>query len=140
MTMNNLCELNKTTDEFLNRHWPASGDFGERPTWISWESPFLRGGIPNNELGGCYALFIGEDLIYIGKGVTKATGGISRRLTGYVLRIKGHEGKTALRKLMERWGNITNVCTIGFSEGMKYLALSLESFLIREFAPRDNRR
>lgn len=141
--MNSLCELNQTTDEFLNRHWPASGDFGERPTWKSWE-PFLRGCVPNNTLGGCYALFIAEKVIYIGKGAANGRGstdGIACRVTGHVLRIAGYEAgtRTPLRKLTEKWKDITGICTIGFEKESEYLAHALESFLIRELTPQENR-
>jgi hypothetical protein len=103
INMNNLSELNKTTDKFFILQWPSSGTFGKRPTWERWAT-FPLGSAPYYTLGGCYALFEGENLIYIGKGASKGRGktpyhGIARRLQSHVLRA-GNHGYT----LIEEWG------------------------------------
>jgi hypothetical protein len=140
--MNNLVKLNETTEEFFRRHWPLSGNFGFRPAWVRWE-PFLFGSAPNYKLGGCYALFEKESLIYVGKGVGKGRGstshhGISRRLSSHVLRIDRYENEGHWCKLMDKWSFITDIYTIGFSNETEYLAHALENFLIRELSPPKN--
>ncbi|MDI1278612.1 hypothetical protein, partial [Methylobacter sp.] len=133
---------NKTTDELFKLHWPSSGNFGKRPTWEKWE-PFLRGNVPNYKLGGCYALFEGVSLIYIGKGVGKVRGstlshGISRRLSSHVLRIDKYEKDYHWCKLIDKWNGITDIYTIGFSNESEHLAHALENFLIRKLSPPKN--
>jgi hypothetical protein len=141
LDMNNLFELNTTTDKFFNLHWPLAGNFGIQPTWKKWEK-FLCNSVPNHEKGGCYALFEGDLLIYVGKGVGKGGGatpyhGISRRLSSHVLR-SYHGSNNYLYELKDKWVDISDIYTIGFDNESEYLAHSLENFLIRKLTPPKN--
>lgn len=87
--MSDLAILRSATDEFFRRHWPAEILSFERPDWKNWDS-FLYGSVPNHDLGGCYALFCKNQLLYVGLGASKGTDryrdhGISRRLMAHVL-------------------------------------------------------
>lgn len=135
--MKNKNHLISATEDFFYLHWPSAWKSLKAPVWLNWDS-FLLGSVPNHKLGGCYALFENENLIYIGKGV----GNISRRLTNHVLRIKGYtEVKGVhLSKLLEKWENVTAIYTIGFEPETEYLAHSLENYLIRRLTPRENKQ
>lgn len=142
--MSSICDLKNISNEFFNLHWPLQKNSGPQPTWIRWE-PFLRGSAPNYKLGGCYALFSREELIYVGVGVAKGRGstlyhGISRRLSGHVLRIDRYENEFQFYKLTDKWTDATDIYTIGFSNEIEYLALALEEFLIRKLSPIKNLR
>ena len=133
--MSNFFEMEETTKEFFDLHWPSLGNFGEQPIWKQWD-PFLRGSVPNYKLGGCYALFERGNLIYIGKG----SHGISRRLSSHVLRIDHYteEKGEHISKLTDKWKDVDAIYTIGFTNEIEYLALALENFLIRKLSPPNN--
>lgn len=142
--MSNFSDMEETTREFFDRHRPSSRNFGRSPIWRRWDS-FLRGPVPNYMLGGCYALFEGGDLIYIGKGVGKGRGptpyhGISRHLSSHVLRIDNYteEKGEHISKLTDKWKNVDAIYTIGFANEIEYLAHALENFLIRKLSPPKN--
>ena len=133
-------DLEGCTSEFFRFHWPA--DFNEAPNWVSWQE-FLKGSVPNHQHGGCYAIFSGPSLIYIGLGVSRGGGiyqqhGISRRLMAHVLRSDLARGRQ-WSKLDESWRDATAIYTLGFP-GREYLAPALESYLIRELSPPRNSR
>ncbi|MFX7427471.1 hypothetical protein ABTJ07_19030, partial [Acinetobacter baumannii] len=73
------------TGDFFELHWGL--DFGF-PEWdFSWN---FVGPVPNYLLGGLYALFSDEKLLYVGLGASRGGGiyqdrGISRRLLAHVL-------------------------------------------------------
>lgn len=141
--MSDLIKLEQTTNQFFLRHWSNENLPYQRPDWMEWKD-FLYGSVPNYDLGGCYVLFSGNDLIYVGLGASRGSGlyvdhGISRRLMAHVIasdRLRGKEWS----KLREPWSNVTALFTIGFPNEYAYLAAALESFLIRELSPPKNSR
>lgn len=129
------------TGDFFERHWNVEA-LGAPPAWQAWET-FLDGSVPNHQYGGCYAIFAGHELIYVGLGASRGGGrypehGISRRLMAHVLRSDRRKSPYGSR-LIEAWAEATAIWTIGFAS-CGYLAPALESFLIRELAPRRNGR
>lgn len=115
----------------------------QRPGWKTWE-PFLYGSVPSHDLGGCYALFSENELLYIGLGASKGGGlypdhGISRRLMAHVIASDRQRGQQ-WSKLRESWGSVTSIRTIGFPNDFSYMAAALETFLIRELNPPRNSR
>jgi hypothetical protein len=138
--MSNYDELNKQSTEFFMKHWPV--DLGEKPTWKRWE-PFLSCPIVNYNYGGCYALFEGEHLVYVGVGISKGGSanpkpGISQRLSSHVYR-KDNEKDGNWHKLIDQWNALTCIYTIGFPTEFEYLAPALECFLIRKLNPKKNK-
>lgn len=134
-------DLLKQTGDFFARHWSREL-MGPPPEWHCWET-FLHGSVPNYQHGGCYALFAGDELIYIGLGASRGGGryvahGVSRRLMAHVIRSDKARGPFA-SKLLENWAETTAIWTIGFPTG-EYLAAALETYLIRELSPRRNSR
>jgi hypothetical protein len=130
------------TDEFFRLHWLTSEIKAPPPAWEIWE-PFLFGSVPNYDLGGCYALFESDSLIYLGLGASRGGGiykehGISRRLMSHV--IKADRSRTKGAMLRDKWENITAIYTIGFPSNFSYMAASLEGFLIRQLKPNGNFR
>src|SRR5690606_1694229 len=82
-------ELMAATGSFFDLHWNTTA-IGVPPVWEPWAT-FLEGSVPNYQYGGCYALFVESELVYIGVGVSRGGGlypqhGISRRLMAHVLR------------------------------------------------------
>lgn len=141
--MDDLRKLQQTTDEFFRRHWRSESLSCQQPNWNGWEE-FLYGSAPNYELGGCYALFAGNELLYVGLGASRGGGlypdhGISRRLMAHVIASDRHRGESWSR-LRDPWSSITAIFTIGFPNECIYLAAALEAFLIRELSPPRNAR
>lgn len=129
-------DLEEATNRFFQMHWNLQAIGQEPPAWISW--PEFKGSVPNYQLGGCYALFEGANLSYVGVGASKGGGlypehGISRRLMSHVLRIDREKG-SQWSKPRQGWESITTIYTIGFTANVAHLALALETFLIREFS------
>ena len=57
--------LETETKKFFDLHWGSSPQI---PTWdFSWN---WCNAVPNHELGGVYALFSGDALVYIGLGAS----------------------------------------------------------------------
>jgi len=84
----NYNSLVADTQAFFNHHW-STDSLGPTPEWEAW-STFLLGSVPKYNEGGCYALFVEDELVYIGLGASKGGGlylksGISRRLMSHVL-------------------------------------------------------
>jgi len=140
--MTNFTDLVNSTELFFGHHWPQQAvDFDVPPGWTPW-SPFLYGPLPNYQCGGCYALFVEDDLVYVGLGVAKGGGasehhGISRRLAGHVLRRDAQRGR-GWYKTVDRWSAATALYTIGFTHQTEYLAPALERFLIWKLDPPKN--
>lgn len=136
-----LDQLREETCAFFSLHW-NSASLGELPTWDRWET-FLKGSVPNYQFGGCYALFSGDELIYVGLGASRGGGryiahGISRRMMSHVYRSDRARGPYSLR-LRRGWEEVKEVWTLGLPE-RDYLASALESYLIRRLKPRRNAR
>ena len=139
--MSSFIKLKQSTDEFFQRHWSSASLPCQRPDWKVWEN-FLYGSVPNHDLGGCYVLFSGDELLYVGLGASRGGGpypnhGISRRLTKHVIESDPQRGGDRSR-LREPWNNVNAIFTIGFPNECAYLAAALEAFLIRELNPPSN--
>lgn len=138
----NMELLTANTGEFFSLHW-QSQKLGDPPAWKKWE-PFLFGSVPNRELGGCYALFAGDKLIYVGLGVSRGGGiypecGISRRLMSHVY-CSAPERGSGWSRLRKKWTHVSEIRTIGFSSATVYLAPALENYLIRAIPELSNAR
>lgn len=136
-------DLLSATDEFFSLHWLQSSILGNAPQWKIWEN-FLCGSVPNFDLGGCYALFSGDELIYVGLGASRGGGiypnhGISRRLMAHVICADRERGRE-WAKLREPWMDVTSLYSIGFPHDQAYLPAALEGFLIRKLSPPRNSR
>jgi hypothetical protein len=129
-----------STERFFKRHW---GIEQPSPAWdFSWQ---WRGAIPNYDHGGVYALFAGNQLLYVGLGASRGGGiyknrGISKRLYGHVIRVAPNDPEGTLYLPRERWLalGIDLVATIGFPSAYDYLASALEDYLIGELNPSEN--
>jgi hypothetical protein len=136
-----LEKLIEATSGFFGLHWSPE-QLGEPPGWRLWET-FLEGSVPGYQYGGCYALFEGNRLTYIGLGVSRGGGlyqqhGLSRRIMAHVYRSDHARGPNCLR-LHEKWLRTTGLYTLAFPEH-EYLAPALESYLIRDLQPPRNAR
>ena len=127
------------TVEFFQKHWNLEKSPPE------WSEPWMWiGSVPNYQLGGVYALFKGDELIYIGLGASRGGGrypdsGLSRRLMAHVYRT-APKGSTQSYLPREKWQEvgITSVSTIGFPLENNYLASALEDYLIGHLNPSEN--
>ncbi len=132
-------DLVEATNLFFARHWTAAE---MPPEWnFSWN---WCGAIPSFDLGGVYALFTKEKLLYVGLGASRGGGlyekhGLSRRLMNHVVINAPKESQVSYVP-RERWANleIDLVATIGFSK-WDYLAPALEDFLIDTLSPSENK-
>lgn len=138
--MNEFSDLQTKTAEFFQLHWPSGNE--EAPQWIKWD-PFLSAPGPNYDKVGCYALFAGPEVFYLGVGMAKGKPGSRYENHGISARLNhvmsaDHE-KGSGYKLKEKWANlgINGAYTLGFTK-YTYLALALENFLITEMRPREN--
>lgn len=134
-------QLVEATNQFFDRHW-VDELAGSRPTWMQWQ-PFLFGSVPNHQYAGCYAVFFGSELRYIGLGASRGGGiyvehGISRRLRDHVTKSDRSRGKE-WDKLREKFFGATSIYTLGLPTA-PYLAASLETYLIRSLFPPMNGR
>ena len=133
-----LTQLKAATESFFDMHWNADAIGAQPPAWDGWVE--FKGSAPNYQLGGCYALFSGDALEYIGLGTSRGGGlycdhGISRRLGSHVYRLDKERGPGWL-KLRPGWESITSINTIGFQTQHSHLATALEAYLIRAFEGR----
>ncbi len=137
--MSKIADLEIATGRFFELHWPSTETHLSQPLWENW-STFLYKSVPNNKFGGCYALFEKGTLLYIGKGVS-AKDGISKRLSSHVLGVKSYAENPGehLSYLREKWSDVTEIWTIGFTKEWDYLAHALEVFLIRQLQPIKNK-
>lgn len=131
--------LSAQTKEFFSLHWGLNE---EPPEWnYSWR---WLNAIPNYQLGGLYALFSGNKLLYVGLGASTGGGiykdrGISRRLLAHVLQTAPKDTSVSYEP-QDRWKaiQVDLVATIGFPAGRNYLACALEDYLIGELNPPEN--
>lgn len=133
--------LEEFTQDFYLLHW-CCDQLPTPPRWKSW-APFLYGSAPYWQEGGCYALFAGPTLVYIGLGASKGGGrylkcGISRRMMAHVY-CSANKSDPKVLKLRDNWSGVTEIQTLGLGD-RDYLAPALESFLIRALSPSRNRR
>lgn len=131
-------QLEAETKKFFGMHWNTDLIGTPSPSWQVWNE--FKGSAPNYQLGGCYALFAGDALEYIGLGSSRGGGlycdhGISRRLGSHVYRLDKERGPGWL-KLRPDWESITSIHTIGFEARHNHLAPALEAYLIRAFEGR----
>lgn len=132
MSINQLVEK---TEEFFVRHWTESS-IGE--TAPKWSSPWkFIGSIENGDKVGCYALFSGENLIYVGV----AESGLGSRTNAYT-RVSPSQssGEDRVYVPAPEWGNkqLTHMYTIAFPKNYWYLSSALEKYLIRMLQPKEN--
>lgn len=124
-------ELREATEyffkTFINR---------ENTEYAEWSEPWLfHGEIPNAEKnGGCYALFVQEELVYIGIGIGKNSGLTSKVSKHWVLNNGNPEQRY---KPSNQFPDITSIMTIGFNEHC-FLASALETYLIEILQPARN--
>lgn len=133
-------QLLQATTEFFTHHWVIE-KLGQHPSWQNWE-PFLIGSEPNYQHPGCYAVFFGSDLRYIGSGTSRGNNryvehGISRRLRGHVYKVDSTRRPNGC-KLLPKFAGATAIYTLGLP-GVGYLAPALEAYLIRHLNPSMNK-
>lgn len=134
--------LARVTRRFFKLHWSSNR---VQPTWRRWD---LTDPPPEAEMGGCYAVYRKEKLLYIGVAVTQgknaaATGrryGLLNRLRRHVVRKKrGSNGfEPMVRVGKEQWEKIDCIQLIGFPDEQRYLAPALEGYLIERLQPEIN--
>lgn len=126
------------TKSFFEKHWCNNI---ETPEWIGdwkWEDS-----VPNHDKAGVYALINeNEEVVYIGLGASKGGGqykdhGLSYRLLNHVITIDKEKGKCHY-KAQDRWKDIKEIYTIGFSREYSYMSSALEDYLIVKLQPKKN--
>jgi len=137
-----ITEIRSETVKFFNQHWNEER-LGTPPDWKVTRSPFTHDLFPYHDKGGCYALGVGREIIYIGIGNSLGSGqyegyGIIRRLLHHVLKADPMFRGKGLRVVRDKWSSVTDVYTIGFHGDVEYIANSLEEFLIRRCRPQRN--
>lgn len=140
MTAPTMVDLEAATEQFFGLHWGIDATY---PCWnFSWK---WRCAVPNYHLGGLYALFAGNCLIYVGLAASRGSGnyqgrGISRRLMAHVLKTAPDNRDSVNYTLREHWRTcgVDLVATIGFPAEYDYLAPALEDFLIGKLNPPEN--
>lgn len=133
--------LDQLTNAFFQRHWQTS--FGPTPMWNEPWSTTGQGPIPCHDMQGCYSLYQGEQLVYVGLGASRGAGlyvghGIGKRLYSHVLRVdaaRGVQNNKGFYCPREKWAHVTHLRTIGLPAGYGYLAPALELFLLNRLAP-----
>ncbi len=132
-----FCDLERETKVFFDLYWKQ--EYGQRPSWSGhW---VFEGTIPQNDKRGCYALFTGYDIIYIGIGIGRSTdfyrgAGLGDRLKNYWRVNKNNPGKNYQPR--DNWKEVTSIITIGFGEDHFPLAAALKVYLIGKLNPRRN--
>ena len=130
--------LVQETEKFFNHYWNISKE--EPPFWSErWD---FNSSIPNNEKRGCYALFNGQELIYIGVGIGKSFGkylgsGLGVRLKRY-WKVNKDQNSDVKYMPTDDWLELTSLMTIGFEEKDYPLAAALEIYLINKLNPLRN--
>jgi hypothetical protein len=129
-----IADLEEATSRFFKMHWNEPAISLSPPSWLGWHE--FHGSVPNFQNAGCYALFEGRSIVYVGLGASKGGGlytehGISRRLLSHVLRRNPTLGKSWY-STRPPWEQVTAIYTIGFNSEFAHLSPALESFLIRE--------
>jgi hypothetical protein len=132
-------QLRQLTQEFFKTHWGISDV--NPPQWSEhWK---FDGTIPNHDLGGSNALFKGEEIIYIGVGISQGNKayhnhGLGFRLKNYWKVDKSENPKTKYTQ-RKNYTEVTSILTIGFPNEYSYLAAALEVLLISKLKPVQNR-
>ncbi len=132
-------DLLNRTSEFFKLYWNVS----EVPP--SWNEPWdWNTEIPGQRNRGCYALFQGDEVVYIGVGLGKSTekydgAGLGDRLKRYWQLNKGEDRRVKRYQPTHNWKEITALKTIDFDEEHYHLAAALEIFLIRKLKPKRNK-
>lgn len=95
--------------------------------------------MPNYLLGGLYALFSDDKLVYIGLGRGGPERGISARLESHVLIISKQDGDYRYIP-QQKWSDlgVNRLATIGFPVEFSYLSPALEDYLIDKLKPPAN--
>lgn len=127
------------TEKFFSLHWRVAEKI---PEWdFSWD---WCGSVPNYTLGGLYAIFSDQTLVYVGLGASRGGGiyrdrGISRRLLAHVIKTSSIEKSTSYEP-KDRWKalGVDSIATIGFPADVNYLACALEDYLIGKLSPPEN--
>lgn len=138
-------DLRTHTLYFMAQHWI----FENVPVTPEWSPPWkFVNSIPNHNRQGCYALFAGIELIYLGVGAGArlydyAGHGLGGRISNYIVctkRAARGSGIGGEYKPNKKWGarGLDAIQTIGFSSDLAYLAYALEAFLISKLTPRYN--
>jgi hypothetical protein len=130
-------QLKQATKEFFDRYWKSQN--GTPPEWSKhW---YFDVTIPNHDKKGCYALYSGEEIMYIGSGLSSYNflygGGLEARLNSYY---KFNKDKQDPKKYKPKfgWGELTSIQTITFDNEHYYLAAALKIFLIEQLKPKRN--
>lgn len=143
-----LQDLKNKTTYFFRLHWNKDAIGHDPPTWSErWN---YVGSIPGHESKGCYALFSGDELIYIGLGIGHSSGiyagsGLGARLSRtWTIDKQNPAAAEAERryKPMEQWSNVDGIHTLAFTGNLAewaYLAAALEFYLIKTLKPAKNR-
>ncbi len=130
--------LIKVTNDFFKQFWNSKN--GQPPIWSGhW---VFNNSIPNHDKRGCYVLFKGKEIIYIGVGIGEGSViykgcGLGSRLKQY---FKLNKMSNSNRKYIPKneWTEITSIMTIGFNENYYPLAAALEVYLISKLRPTRN--
>lgn len=143
--------LRTRTRTFFKRHW--NDELHSQPDWQVWElsSPLPEGELGHwhsKNMGGCYAVFAGDKLVYVGLALTPGWNpkegqrqkGILDRLKRHVIERSGQVDSYNLKETTRsRWDlsdlvkypvETIQIHVIAFPERYRYLAAALETFLI----------
>lgn len=131
-------QLRQVTKDFFRLF--RNGVNGHQPEWSElWN---FKGTIPNHDKRGCYALFVNEEIIYIGSGLGKSFGkyhgsGLGDRLKRYWKLNKNGAINREYKPSVD-WNELTGIMTIGFDDETFPIAASLEIYLIQKLKPQRN--
>lgn len=130
-------QLKNATNQFLILHW--ADESGEKPEWSKHWTFKIDEAPPNYNLRGCYALWVYDNCVYIGSGISSLTGTIYEGF-GLAARLKNYYSidRTEQKCIPSNYKNLKSITTIGFNEKTYYLALSLEAYLIINLKPERN--
>ena len=141
-----LEKMKRETIRFFELHWNKEAHRKTYPVWKAWH---FHKTIPNHDKRGCYAIFEGEQLEYIGIASGRSTKryhghGLGDRLKVYYRVDKAKNEELGIRKVEERyyksvWEGVTEIWTIGLLEDVGYLAAALEIYLIPRLGPPRNK-
>ena len=128
--------LIEETRKFFALHWPKNEEL-PAPEWSGlWT---FCGSIYNYDKGGCYTLFAGDSLIYVGVSENN----IAARTNNYTRMAPGARSISVESRPYEpskpwRSKGLNGIRTLGFPEKYIYLAPALESLLIARLQPKEN--
>jgi hypothetical protein len=132
-TMN---DARRSTAEFFDRHWYSKD--GPAPAWSErWN---MSQSIPNHDAAGCYLVVEEtgdhEHVLYVGKASQKnGNGSLAIRLLRHVIKPVNRSGppykiQTIKEYGPKGWPENVALYTLAFGQDTRYLAPSLESWLI----------